>query len=1656
MQNKQARSTNRFLSWCTIIVFFVFSVMPFPGYAADWNGIDRSEQDGKVIFTAAGDHTIDLESFDQGVNDNWEFNLNGSLLFNITGSGATTWSGKTDVFGGLNGGLLGLFNRNGVHFSRGSEINLHNADFIGAALKSVDGVHFKGYEGEGDNKVFSGGYLLNEGKISGTGNVGLLGRAVENKGTIDLPANKIHLAAGDAMTVGLSGDNLVSVDVTEAVTELVRDSEGNPLKDQIKNSGNITGNKISLTAKGVDSIFEKAINLKGEVKAVDVKFGEDGMVEFVALDDIYNDAVLKASKVQMNTNGKIENAGTIDAKEFKEHGYTFKSTGTLKGGSVSMNNTDGAGYLSGTINVAEVSDVGDIIIDHNVILGRDVSITADADGIGGGSITFEDGVSLSGNGHNLTLKASGQSVIRSMDNLADLTLVGQTAGAEFNLRRSLDLAGDLAVNSNAQLTGGFNVTVRGGDVTGAGEINMTGGTFAVFGTGQFGGNKDWFFNELQFGDGTAEGSTSKTGANKITAGNRLHIMNNHTLKAGNSLWDLTWNGGYLTGIKKVASSELNSLAIRESDGAVFSWGTNPFSFLGNGTSGASNMPVQVSGVGGVGFLTGVTDISIGQMSLALKGVDARFSDNDGSVYAWGTNNFGLLGTNNANMNTSALTPVRVSGVNGVGYLTGVSQIAAGVRQNLALRASDGQVLSWGSNTYGSLGTDVAGATALAPVLVKGEGGTGYLNGVTQIAAGSLHSMALKGIDARYAGNDGSVYTWGYNGAGQIGDGTRNPNFNTVHQQFAYHVRDESGTGYLTGIREIAAAGDNSTALRDSDGSVFVWGSNLYGQAGNGSLATSYVTLPSRVKDSLGTGYLTGVDHISLGRTTVYALKEGKVFSWGSNQYGYLGSDQTGLANSALPVAVKGVNGDGILSGIKQISGPHAIRESDGALFGWGDSAGNGRSASLYHPVATLQVNGLGTANLSGIKKVVGGAAHTLALTDGAGDVYAWGANGKGTLGDGTNIDSYTPIRVLNAAGTGYLTGIKDIVAGNDFSLALENGGQERVYSWGDAVGAGLKYGLAYYQAHFGDDSYSYTTLPKFVLDGSNNPISGISEIAAGFALRRSDGRVYAWGAMDRLANYDGMFTMPCGGGCRVFQNARDYADFVRDDAGNAIEGNIHISYEMALHSSGKVYTWAYNMANGSSNFRSYASFAKIDANNYLTGITKISSGGNHRLALSGSDGSVYAWGNNSVGQIGNGNVGSAVLYAAQVKDGLGAVMTGFSDVAAGNGTSYGLKGGNVYAWGSNYGGALGNGSQGASSAVPVLVRNFNNTGNLSNVTSLDAGRRYAGFAVQEDGTVAGWGLNLSGNLGNNTTQAFNIPVHAKTLIYEPFLNEGTFDAQYSTFTYSGEFGFGGAVGSTKIADNTLFNNLTLRNRVEDYIFRGAHATEDGLKEITNHELKIQGITKKFDHTIMSESDLKLNQRKDFFKFMFESGHANAAEFFSLLFQAFGGRDGTRSFKLGGGSHDFNIRPQDLGLDSGFDNFQKTIFSAQPKPLSERKDKNPAEQTGASFANIMGPVKVVAEDGTIYDAKEGMSLQKGDQVWTGAGARVELATQDGKNVVTVKENSAVSVDKNTSEQTSAPEDLLKIAFGKVSVAVSGNDSGSKFVVQTPNGISGNRG
>lgn len=270
----------------------------------------------------------------------------------------------------------------------------------------------------------------------------------------------------------------------------------------------------------------------------------------------------------------------------------------------------------------------------------------------------------------------------------------------------------------------------------------------------------------------------------------------------------------LAGVVKVAGGFFHSLAIK-SDGTAWAWGYNAFGQLGNGTSNNSAVPVQITGLSGTATVVGLVG-GVGH-SLAVK--------DDGTVWAWGNNGFGQLG-NGTTINTTV--PLQVQGLSGTAK---VIEVATGDDQCLALK-DDGTVWAWGRNEYGALGNGTTSGSSV-PVQVTG------LSGVIAVACGALHSLALK--------SDGTVWTWGYNDFGQLGNGTTN-NSSVPVQVIG-----------LSGVAEVAAGYDHSLAVK-TDGTAWAWGENLSGQLGTGTRVSS--TLPVRITDLSGT---SGVIRLAAGR-----------------------------------------------------------------------------------------------------------------------------------------------------------------------------------------------------------------------------------------------------------------------------------------------------------------------------------------------------------------------------------------------------------------------------------------------------------------------------------------------------------------------------------------------------------------------------------------------------------------------------------------------------------------------------------------------------------------------------------------------------------------------------------------------------------------------
>ncbi|MGB9858596.1 MAG: Ig-like domain-containing protein [Moorellaceae bacterium] len=375
------------------------------------------------------------------------------------------------------------------------------------------------------------------------------------------------------------------------------------------------------------------------------------------------------------------------------------------------------------------------------------------------------------------------------------------------------------------------------------------------------------------------------------------------------------------------------------DGTVWAWGENSCGQLGDGTTSNRAVPVQVKGPNGNEYFTDAVALAAGSYhSLALR--------SDGTVWAWGSNSSGQLGDGTT---TNRTTPVQVKGPNGSGYLTDVVALAAGWDFSLALR-SDGSVWAWGNNSYGQLG-DGTTTSHTTPVQVKGPNGSGYLTDVVAVAAGYSHSLALR--------SDGTVWAWGKNTYGRLGDGT------TTNRTTPVQVKGPNGNGYLTDVVAVAAGCDFSLALR-SDGSVWAWGNNSYGQLGDNT-SNSYST-PVQVKGPNGDGYLTGVIGIMTapGSTSSLAMKaDGSIWAWGYNYFGQLGDGTSGTSsNRRTPVQVKGPGGTGNLTGITAIGvgSIHSLAfKSDATVWAWGDNSygqlGDGTTNSSSYPVQVqLQIN----------------------------------------------------------------------------------------------------------------------------------------------------------------------------------------------------------------------------------------------------------------------------------------------------------------------------------------------------------------------------------------------------------------------------------------------------------------------------------------------------------------------------------------------------------------------------------------------------------------------------------------------------------------------------------------------------------------------------
>lgn len=321
---------------------------------------------------------------------------------------------------------------------------------------------------------------------------------------------------------------------------------------------------------------------------------------------------------------------------------------------------------------------------------------------------------------------------------------------------------------------------------------------------------------------------------------------------------------------------LGGASVALADSAL-AWGDNVWGQLGNGSSTNSNVPVAVTGLS-----RGITGAAAGIHSLAIQ---------NGAAKAWGRNWWGELG-NGSNANSDV--PVNVTGLS-----SGVTAVSAGSGHSLAIQ--NGAAKAWGHNSSGELGNGSNGSdkSSNVPVAV-----TGLSSGVTAIAAGVDHSLAIQ---------NGAAQAWGMGGV--LGNGS--------YTQSNIPV---TVTGLSSGVTAIAAGYVHSFAIQD--GAAKAWGYGYHGELGNGSSGRdAFSNVPVDVA-----GLSSGVTAVAAGDYHSLAIQNGNVYAWGWDSWGQLGNGgATGIRAEPVLVLDRPIDAVAVVAS----SGSSYALFGDGALWVWG-------------------------------------------------------------------------------------------------------------------------------------------------------------------------------------------------------------------------------------------------------------------------------------------------------------------------------------------------------------------------------------------------------------------------------------------------------------------------------------------------------------------------------------------------------------------------------------------------------------------------------------------------------------------------------------------------------------------------------------------------
>ena len=652
------------------------------------------------------------------------------------------------------------------------------------------------------------------------------------------------------------------------------------------------------------------------------------------------------------------------------------------------------------------------------------------------------------------------------------------------------------------------------------------------------------------------------------------------------------------------------------------------------SSTVSTMTVSVGNIKPIANAGSNQSFSVSGQVIFLDGSQSDDADGDGLTYTW------IMqipsGSNTTLSDTNTTTPYFYADVVG--------------EYKLSLVVNDGYEDSLESNI--TIGISLTRSWA-------------------KISTGLYHTLAIK--------SDGTLWAWGYNVYGRLGDGTSNNS--------AIPIQIGSASNWTA-----ISAGDNHSVAVNSDGKLYAWGQNTSGELGNGTTDTRTVPVQENT-------FATDWSQVSAGLGFTVAIKtDGSMWAWGYNYYGQFGNGKDGANENTNTIAVEGPAGN--WTSVTTGSRYTVAIKSDGSMWAWGKGdSGQLGEGLIVNENSPVQEN----TNAMNWLEVSAGNNHNLALNS-LGELYAFGENTYGQIGDSSNGRSLVPKRI------GSDKTWASVSAGYDHSLAKTTSGE--LWAWGRND-----------YKQLGDETVQGYNYPVQVHTSATNWLSLSSGRYFNTAINEN-GELWSWGYNNHGNLGNGMKTdilIPTQEETKV---------------SNWIDAGAGYRFSVGLKSDGTLWTWG---SNSSSALGDGGNVGKISPNRIASDKTwtRISVGNQHSLAID-NENKLWVWGSNSYAQLGTGGGTTSQLLQINGDTDWGSISAGYYHSAA-------IKiDGTLWLWGANSYGQLGIDSN-VTANIPTKA------GIDTDWASVSVWNYYT-MAIKTDGTLWACGRNDQGQFGNSSTQ----------------------------------------------------------------------------------------------------------------------------------------------------------------------------------------------------------------------------------------------------------------------------------------------------------------